>query len=132
MIDIGGPTMVRASAKNHRHVYVVTNPARYDWVISVLEPGTAAVPDVHFFRQTLALEAFEHTAAYDVAIAQELHRRVIGDPADGTTMEEQRERLPHSVLKRAIAWIPCDTVRTAIRRPLSTWLTTLLKATPPS
>ena len=49
-------------------------------------------------RRSLALEAFEHTASYDVAIAQELHRRTVGDPAHGTTMEEQRDRLPASML----------------------------------
>ena len=99
MIDIGGPTMVRASAKNHRHVLIATNPARYGDVIEALqsvdEPALVGMD----LRQSLALEAFEHTAAYDVAIAQELHRRVVGDPTQGVSMEEQRERLPRSVLE---------------------------------
>ena len=99
MIDIGGPTMVRASAKNHRHVLIATNPARYGDVIEALqsvdEPALVGMD----LRQSLALEAFEHTAAYDVAIAQELHRRVVGDPAQGGSMEEQRDRLPRSVLE---------------------------------
>ena len=99
MIDIGGPTMVRASAKNHRHVLIATNPARYGDVIEALqsvdEPALVGMD----LRQSLALEAFEHTAAYDVAIAQELHRRVVGDPAQGVSMEEQRDRLPRSVLE---------------------------------
>ena len=99
MIDIGGPTMVRASAKNHRHVLIATNPARYDDVIEALqsvdEPALVGMD----LRQSLALEAFEHTAAYDVAIAQELHRRVVGDPTQGGSMEEQRDRLPRSVLE---------------------------------
>ena len=99
MIDIGGPTMVRASAKNHRHVLIATNPARYGDVIEALqsvdEPALVGME----LRQSLALEAFEHTAAYDVAIAQELHRRVVGDPTHGVSMEEQRDRLPRSVLE---------------------------------
>ena len=99
MIDIGGPTMVRASAKNHRHVLIATNPARYGDVIEALqsvdEPAFVGMD----LRQSLALEAFEHTAAYDVAIAQELHRRVVGDPTQGGSMEEQRDRLPRSVLE---------------------------------
>ena len=70
MIDIGGPTMVRASAKNHRPVLLATNPARYGDVIEALqsvdEPALVGMD----LRQSLALEAFEHTAAYDVASAQ--------------------------------------------------------------
>ena len=98
MIDIGGPTMVRASAKNHQHVLIATNPARYDDVLSALkEAGDASKVDLQL-RQALALEAFEHTAAYDVAIAQELHRRVVGDPSQFSSMEEQREHLPESML----------------------------------
>ena len=99
MIDIGGPTMVRASAKNHRHVLITTNPARYGDVIEALQSVDDPASVGMTLRQSLALEAFEHTAAYDVAIAQELHRRVVGDPADGASMEDQRDRLPQSVLE---------------------------------
>ena len=99
MIDIGGPTMVRASAKNHRHVLIATNPERYQDVVEALHAADDPADVALEFRQSLALEAFEHTAAYDVAIAQELHRRVVGDPAFGSTMEEQRDRLPQSVLE---------------------------------
>ena len=99
MIDIGGPTMVRASAKNHRHVLITTNPARYGDVIEALQAVDDPASVGMLLRQSLALEAFEHTAAYDVAIAQELHRRVVGDPVDGASMEGQRDRLPQSVLE---------------------------------
>ena len=99
MIDIGGPTMVRASAKNHRHVLIATNPARYGDVIEALQSVDKPALVGMDLRQSLALEAFEHTAAYDVAIAQELHRRVVGDPTQGGSMEEQRDRLPRSVLE---------------------------------
>lgn len=97
MIDIGGPTMVRASAKNHQHVLITTNPQRYGDVLEALR-ATSAPEDVDLtFRQRLALEAFEHTAAYDVAIAQELHRRFRGDAARASSMEEQRDLLPQSM-----------------------------------
>ena len=98
MIDIGGPTMVRASAKNHQHVLITTNPQRYDDVLEALR-ATSTPEEVDLsLRQRLALEAFEHTAAYDVAIAQELHRRFHGDAAKASTMEEQRDLLPQSML----------------------------------
>ena len=71
MIDIGGPTMVRASAKNHQHVLIATNPQRYSDILDALQM-TGNVVDVEMdLRRSLALEAFEHTASYDVAIAQE-------------------------------------------------------------
>ncbi|HXI44735.1 MAG TPA: bifunctional phosphoribosylaminoimidazolecarboxamide formyltransferase/IMP cyclohydrolase, partial [Candidatus Acidoferrales bacterium] len=68
-IDIGGPTLVRAAAKNHASVAIVTSPARYD---AVLE-GLAERDGVSLgLRSALAVEAFRHTAAYDARIAAEL------------------------------------------------------------
>ncbi|MEU0883928.1 bifunctional phosphoribosylaminoimidazolecarboxamide formyltransferase/IMP cyclohydrolase [Lentzea sp. NPDC005914] len=64
-IDIGGPAMVRASAKNHANVAVVVDPARYDWVLSNVRDGGFTLAD----RQHLAADAFRHTASYDVAVA---------------------------------------------------------------
>ncbi len=64
MIDIGGPTMIRAAAKNNAHVAVVTSPSQYDQVISALSEGGTTLEQ----RQKLALEAFRTTAAYDVAV----------------------------------------------------------------
>ena len=98
MIDIGGPTMVRASAKNHQHVLIATNPERYGQILEAIQQAEGPQNVPVEFRQSLALEAFEHTAAYDVAIAQELHRRTVGDPSTFPTMEQQREHLPKSVL----------------------------------
>ncbi len=98
MIDIGGPTMVRASAKNHQHVLIATNPSTYDRILEALKTADDVSSVPMDLRRSLALEAFEHTASYDVAIAQELHRRTVGDPAQGITMEEQRDRLPSSML----------------------------------
>lgn len=64
-IDIGGPAMVRAAAKNHRDVLVVVNPGRYGEILQLLESG--GVTDD--FRLSLALEAYSHTASYDAAIS---------------------------------------------------------------
>ncbi|WP_310717710.1 bifunctional phosphoribosylaminoimidazolecarboxamide formyltransferase/IMP cyclohydrolase [Streptomyces lydicus] len=64
-IDIGGPSMVRAAAKNHPSVAVVVNPARYGDVLKAVSDGGFALAE----RKRLAAEAFQHTAAYDVAVA---------------------------------------------------------------
>lgn len=65
-IDIGGPCMVRASAKNFLRVAVVTSPSRYGWVLDRLREGAGAL-DLET-RFELAREAFAHTAGYDAAI----------------------------------------------------------------
>ncbi len=65
LIDVGGPTMVRAAAKNHEHVGIVTSPADYPAVLEELRAtGTLSAAT----RRRLAREAFAHTAAYDAAI----------------------------------------------------------------
>ena len=71
MIDIGGPTLVRAAAKNHAHVVVVVDPADYGDVVAELRDsgGVSAAT-----RRTLARKAFAHTAAYDAAIVGWLQR----------------------------------------------------------
>ncbi len=65
MIDIGGPAMVRAAAKNHAHVGVVVDPAEYAAVLAELRSAGALGHDT---RRRLARTAFAHTAAYDAAI----------------------------------------------------------------
>lgn len=72
-IDIGGPSMVRAAAKNHANVAIVTSPARYGDVLAALDEH-GAVP--LGLRSALAVEAFRHTAAYDARIAAELPGRM--------------------------------------------------------
>lgn len=64
-IDVGGPAMVRAAAKNHANVAVVVDPGRYSEVLEQIRSGGLSLE----FRKSLALEAFSHTAAYDSAIA---------------------------------------------------------------
>lgn len=69
-IDIGGPTMVRAAAKNHQHVTVVVNPNDYGQVIETLQANDNSISDSQ--RLNYAVKAFEHTAQYDAAIANYL------------------------------------------------------------
>ncbi|MFF5101852.1 bifunctional phosphoribosylaminoimidazolecarboxamide formyltransferase/IMP cyclohydrolase [Streptomyces sp. NPDC000134] len=64
-IDIGGPSMVRAAAKNHPSVAVVTSPARYADVLSAVRDGGFDLAA----RKQLAAEAFRHTAEYDIAVS---------------------------------------------------------------
>ena len=65
-IDIGGPSMVRAAAKNFASVAVVTSPQQYDKVLAAASGGGFTLAQ----RQKLAAEAFAHTATYDVAVAE--------------------------------------------------------------
>ena len=69
-IDIGGPAMVRAAAKNHAWVGVVTSPGQYEQVASAVEEGGLDLE----LRRTLARRAFFHTATYDAAIVEWLER----------------------------------------------------------
>jgi phosphoribosylaminoimidazolecarboxamide formyltransferase/IMP cyclohydrolase len=93
-IDIGGPSMVRAAAKNHASVGIVTSPDRYQEVLEALGLATGGARDAGSadagtpgdrplsggldagFRAALAVEAFRHTAAYDARIAAELPARM--------------------------------------------------------
>ncbi len=67
-IDIGGPAMVRAAAKNHARVGVVTSPAQYDAVLEEVQASDGELNE-HTLK-ALALDAFRHTARYDAAIAE--------------------------------------------------------------
>lgn len=74
-IDIGGPAMVRAAAKNHANVAIVVSPDRYDEVIAAIAAGGTTLAQ----RKALAREAFRHTASYDVAVASWLGSVVAQD-----------------------------------------------------
>ncbi len=78
-IDIGGPAMVRASAKNHASIAVVTNPALYPDVLTAVGAGGFDLET----RQRLAAQAFRHTAAYDIAVASWLGNVVAPDDEVG-------------------------------------------------
>uniref|UniRef100_UPI002579B2A9 bifunctional phosphoribosylaminoimidazolecarboxamide formyltransferase/IMP cyclohydrolase n=1 Tax=Spongiibacter sp. UBA6593 TaxID=1947544 RepID=UPI002579B2A9 len=73
-IDIGGPTMVRAAAKNHRDVAIVVNASDYDAIIEEMRANNGATQ--HSTRFDLAIKAYEHTAAYDGAIANHFGKLV--------------------------------------------------------
>ena len=78
-IDIGGPSMVRAAAKNHPSVAVVVDPERYSDVLAAVKGGGFTLAE----RTALAAQAFQHTAAYDVAVASWMSNVLVTDPGDG-------------------------------------------------
>ena len=78
-IDIGGPAMVRSSAKNHASVAVITSPEQYPQLLEALAAGGFTLAQ----RQALAAAAFVHTATYDVAVASWMGS-VVTDLSDGT------------------------------------------------
>ena len=69
-IDIGGPTMIRAAAKNFPFVAVVVDPSDYDWVVERMAAGGISIEE----RKRLAHKAFQHVAYYDTLIASYLRR----------------------------------------------------------
>jgi phosphoribosylaminoimidazolecarboxamide formyltransferase/IMP cyclohydrolase len=75
-IDIGGPTMVRAAAKNHRFVNIVVNASDYSTIVDEMRANNGAT--TYATRFDLAIKAYEHTAAYDGAIANHFGRLVPG------------------------------------------------------
>src|SRR5699024_3950159 len=75
----GGPSMVRAAAKNHPSVAVVTSPDQYDDLLAAVAAGGYTLAQ----RQRLAAQAFTHTASYDVAVASWMGN-VLTDTSDGT------------------------------------------------
>ena len=82
-IDIGGPAMVRAAAKNHADVAVLTSPAQYPAFLEALGAG-AISPEL---RRQLALEAFSHTAEYDTAISQWLTAQLKAEGAGSFSLQ---------------------------------------------
>ncbi|MDK6493946.1 bifunctional phosphoribosylaminoimidazolecarboxamide formyltransferase/IMP cyclohydrolase [Corynebacterium coyleae] len=89
-IDIGGPSMVRAAAKNHPSVAVVTSPKRYADVVEAVKNGGFTLDE----RRELALEAFTHTARYDAAVsswlASQLESQAASQAASGAQTTELR------------------------------------------
>jgi phosphoribosylaminoimidazolecarboxamide formyltransferase / IMP cyclohydrolase len=99
-IDIGGPTLVRAAAKNHASVAVVTDPAQYDAVLAELRAGRRISDEL---RRELAAEAFRLTAAYDGHIVEQLSARwwptasAAGEPDGGSLPASLQVRLDRSL-----------------------------------
>ncbi len=88
-IDIGGPTMIRASAKNFPGVIVVVDPADYQPVLEKLKQGD--LPQIE--RKRLAQKAFQHVAIYDTAISQYLRQGEEGFPEEMTVAMKKRYSL---------------------------------------
>lgn len=89
-IDIGGPTMLRSAAKNHRDVVVICDPADYETVIAEMKENGSVSQDTKY---RLALKVFQHTAAYDAMISDYL-RKQIGEELPGNltlTFEKVQE-----------------------------------------
>jgi phosphoribosylaminoimidazolecarboxamide formyltransferase/IMP cyclohydrolase len=86
-IDIGGPALIRAAAKNHASVAVVVDPADYQAVVNELQTNQGALADATRFR--LAAKSFAHTSGYDGAIADYLGQRL-----------EQPEAFPENLTLR--------------------------------
>ena len=77
-IDIGGPSMVRAAAKNYKYVTIVVDPKQYDEILERIKTDTLTEE----FRLDLSRKAFLHTGLYDCAIADYLTRQVTGMKTD--------------------------------------------------
>jgi phosphoribosylaminoimidazolecarboxamide formyltransferase / IMP cyclohydrolase len=76
-IDIGGPSMVRSAAKNHRHVAILTDPSDYGRAIEEMQSSSGGMTEE--FRRELAAKAFALTARYDTAISAWLHGQEVAD-----------------------------------------------------
>ena len=98
LIDVGGPTMVRAAAKNHDHVAVVVDPADYTPVLEELRASGAISAET---RRRLARQAFAHTAGYDGAIVEWLdereYRSLAEDEGSSASDLEVATLLPESI-----------------------------------
>ncbi|KAF1808165.1 phosphoribosylaminoimidazolecarboxamide formyltransferase/IMP cyclohydrolase [Eremomyces bilateralis CBS 781.70] len=79
-VDIGGVTLLRAAAKNHKRVTVLTSPSQYDEFLSELRKGNGSIPERT--RELYALKAFEHTATYDTAISNFFRTQYTSPPTD--------------------------------------------------
>lgn len=96
-IDIGGPTMIRAAAKNYRFVTVLTDPADYDRVISELqESGDTSAAT----KELLAAKVFIHTAHYDALIADYFSKKLnIQSPQTLTLTYEKKQDLRYGEIR---------------------------------
>jgi len=97
MIDIGGPCMLRAAAKNHGSVTVVVDPDDYGRVLRAIEAGDGLVPEA--LRRELAIKAFRHTHEYDGAIVAWLEAQEEGEEEAATfperfTVDLERRMVP--------------------------------------
>jgi phosphoribosylaminoimidazolecarboxamide formyltransferase/IMP cyclohydrolase len=86
-IDIGGPALIRAAAKNHSAVVIIVDPADYGPILQELDSGGITLDT----RQRLAAKAFAHTAGYDGAIARYLAEQFLGDLPQTLSLSYQKQ-----------------------------------------
>jgi len=86
-IDIGGPTMLRSAAKNHKDVVVICDPADYSAVIEELKKSGNVSYETKY---KLALKVFQHTAAYDAMISDYLRKEINADYPDNITLSFEK------------------------------------------
>ncbi len=108
-IDIGGPTMLRSAAKNHKDVAVVTDPTDYDRILSEMQTNNGQL--AHATRFDLAIKTFEQTARYDGAISNYFGKMFSEDEAD---------TFPRTYNTQYVKNNPCVTAKTRTNRRLST------------
>ncbi|MBA8989008.1 phosphoribosylaminoimidazolecarboxamide formyltransferase/IMP cyclohydrolase [Curtobacterium pusillum] len=89
-VDIGGPAMVRASAKNHPNVAIVVSPSSYAEVVEAVRAGGTTLE----LRKRLAAQAFAHTAAYDTAVAGYFASDVVAQATEGRPVADGQEARP--------------------------------------
>lgn len=88
-IDVGGPTMIRAAAKNHKHVAVVTNPQDYQKIMTEMRANSCALGIET--RKLLAVKAFRLLAAYDSGVAEELGARFLQEESHYLALGEGKK-----------------------------------------
>eukprot|EP00850_Spirogloea_muscicola_P011810 SM000074S21720 [mRNA] locus=s74:586742:587888:- [translate_table: standard] len=116
-VDIGGPAMIRAAAKNHEDVLVVVDPADYSRALEVLaakgaiDEGSVSTSDR--FRRELAWKAYQHTASYDALVAEWLWQQSRPGPRRHS---HQRQRWPDWALEPAAATLTAATAAPAAGR----------------
>ncbi|MEK6310010.1 MULTISPECIES: bifunctional phosphoribosylaminoimidazolecarboxamide formyltransferase/IMP cyclohydrolase [Curtobacterium] len=99
-VDIGGPAMVRASAKNHPNVAIVVSPSSYAEVVEAVRAGGTTLE----LRKRLAAQAFAHTAAYDTAVASYFATDVVASAAgDGDGREARADFPEHLTVDAGLA-----------------------------
>src|SRR5437868_2406 len=102
-IDIGGPSMIRSAAKNHRYVLVVTSPDRYEKVLGDLHEHKGSSCGKHRFKQ--AQRAFAHTAEYDALIADYLGKVVGVDRLTIALTKKQNLRYGENPHQKAALYV---------------------------
>jgi len=90
-IDIGGPCMVRAAAKNHKSVAIIVDPADYSLVLDELKNNQGKIPPG--MRESLAKKAFEYTRYYDSVIVKYLYSRGVAEETLPAQVELQLEKI---------------------------------------